>query len=119
MKMLGSLGGMMRQMKQMQEEMEREVVRIEQELKEKRLEATAGGGLVKVVANGMGEVLEVRIDLQQFDAERLELLEDACVVAIHDVMDQAKAEHSRQMRELTGGLGLSELMDVMRHQFGG
>jgi DNA-binding YbaB/EbfC family protein len=118
MKMFGNLGGMMRQMKQMQEEMEKEITRIEQELKEKRLEATAGGGLVKVVANGMGEVLEVRIDPQQFDPQRLELLEDACVVAIHEVMEQAKAEHSRQIRELTGGLGFSELMDVMRHQFG-
>lgn len=115
--MLGNLGGMMRQMKQMQEEMEKEITRIEQELKEKRLEATAGGGLVKVVANGMGDVLEVRINPQQLDPQRLELLEDACVVAIHEVMEQAKAEHSRQIRELTGGLGFSELMDVMRQPF--
>jgi DNA-binding YbaB/EbfC family protein len=117
MKMLGGLGGMMRQMKQMQEEMEKEVARIEQELTGKRLEATAGGGLVRVAVNGMGKVLEVSIDRQQFEAERLDLLEDALVVAIHEAMEQAKAEHTRQMKELTGNLGISELMDAMRHEF--
>ena len=115
MKMLGGLGGMMREMKQMQEKMEKDVARIEQDLKEKRLEAATGGELVRVVANGMGEVLEVKIDPQQLDPERLELLQDALVVAIREVIEQAKAEHTQQMQELTGDLGISELMDTLRH----
>jgi DNA-binding YbaB/EbfC family protein len=65
-------GNMMKQAKIMQKKMEE----IQEELKEMKFEASSGGGVVKVIANGDQEILEVKINKEMVDKDDLDMLED-------------------------------------------
>jgi DNA-binding YbaB/EbfC family protein len=84
------------------------------ELKTKRVTGAAGGGLVEVEANGLGEVLAVRIDPSLVEKQDRELLEDLLPAAFNAAQQKAKELHAEQMQQVTGGLslpgGLSEAL---------
>ena len=69
---MGNMQGMMKQMQKMQKQM----ADAQEELGEKRIEGTAGGGMVKVVVSGHKEVLEVNIEEEVVDPEDIEMLQD-------------------------------------------
>lgn len=96
------LQGMMKQVQKMVEDQQK----LEDELRETRMEASSGGGMVKAVANGAGEILEVKIDPKVVDPEDVEMLEDLVVSAVREVVDSANALKESKMKELTGGLNL-------------
>lgn len=89
----GMLGGLAQQMEQMKAQAGAQEV-----------EGAAGGGLVRVVANGALEVLSVHIDPKV--AGDTEMLEDLLVVAINDAMQRAQAQMAQSMQGMLGGLGL-------------
>ena len=95
-------------MKQVQK-MAEETQRIEQELGEKRIEASSGGGMVKAAVNGKGELLEVKIDPQVVDAEDVEMLEDLVVSAIREALEKAVQEKASRLEEITGGISIPGL----------
>ena len=74
MRGMGNMQGMMKQMQKMQKKM----AEAQEELAEKRLEGTAGGGMVKVIVSGHKEVLEVVIDPSVVDPEDVEMLARSC-----------------------------------------
>lgn len=99
------LGNMMKQVQKMAEETER----VERELGEERIETTSGGGMVRAVANGKGEILEIKIDPQVVDPEDVEMLEDLVVSAVREALQSATDMRASRMQEITGGLNLPGL----------
>ena len=112
LKGLGNLANFGNIMKQAQE-MGGKMQQLTEELKTKRVVGNAGGGLVEVEANGVGEVLAVRIDPSLMEKQDRELLEDLLPAAFNSAQQKAKQLHAEQMQELTGGLDLSGLNEAL------
>jgi nucleoid-associated protein EbfC len=93
---------MMKQARVMQKQMEK----IQDELKNMEFDASSGGGAVKVKVNGDQEVLSISIDIDAVDTEDIGMLEDMVLVAVNDALKQSKDEAKTRMASLTGGLGI-------------
>ena len=98
-KMLGNL------MKQAQE-MQAKMARIQEEAASKTIEASAGGGMVKVTANGRMEILAVRIEKEVVNPEDVEMLQDLIVAATNEAIKQAQEIVESDMGKLTAGMGI-------------
>ena len=106
---LADLGNIMKQAQEMGGKMQQ----LTEELKTKRVVGNAGGGLVEVEANGVGEVLAVRIDPTLMEKQDRELLEDLLPAAFNSAQQKAKQLHAERMQELTGGLNLPGLNEAL------
>jgi DNA-binding YbaB/EbfC family protein len=96
---------MQKLMKQAQK-MQNEVARVQEELKEKQVEGVAGGGMVRVQANGAQEIISISIDPEVIDPEDKEMLEDLVLAAVREALSAAQELASREMGKVTGGMGL-------------
>jgi DNA-binding YbaB/EbfC family protein len=96
-----NMNQMLKQVQQMQEEM----AKAQEELKGERVEATAGGGMVKVVMTGELQVAEVHIDPEAVDPEDVELLQDLVLAAFNEALRSAQELQTRKLGAATGGLG--------------
>ncbi len=94
------MGDIMKQAQKMQEKMQK----IQDELADLQVEASSGGGMVTVVANGKQEILEVRIDKQVVDPEDVEMLEDLVVAAVNQAMAKAQELANDEMGKAAGGM---------------
>lgn len=103
--MAKGFGEMMKQVQKMQAKM----VELQAELELKRVEASAGGGMVKAVVSGKGELKEVKIDPEVLKEGDVEMLEDLIVSAVTLAQQNAQNLQQETMRELTGGLDLPGL----------
>ena len=97
MKLPGNMQGMMKQAQQMQERMQQEVAQI-------RVEATAGGGMVTVKMDGQKNVLGVKIDPEV--AGDVEMLQDMVMAACNEAVKKVEEETRQKMSGIMGGLGL-------------
>ena len=99
------------QVGQMQEQMQK----AQAELANETVEATAGGGMVTVVANGAGEIREIKIDTKAIDPNDPEMLEDMIIAAVNEAIRAAQNLMESKLGGLTGGalggLGLPGLGD--------
>ncbi len=112
LKGLGNLANIGQIMKQAQE-LGGKVEAMQAELKTVRVTGAAGGGLVEVESNGLGEALAVRIDPSLFEKADREMLEDLLPAAFNDATEKAKQKHAEAMQEATGGLNLPGLDKLM------
>ncbi|MBI4277278.1 MAG: YbaB/EbfC family nucleoid-associated protein [Armatimonadetes bacterium] len=96
---------MLKQAQKVQEEM----ARVQEELGKERLEATSGGGVVKVVANGHGDLLELHIDPAAVDPQDVSMLEDLIVAAVNEAQRAAREMSAQKMKALTGGFQIPGL----------
>lgn len=94
------LGDMMKQVQKMQAKMEE----VQKELENKRVEGTSGGGMVKVIANGKQEILEIKIDPEVVNKEDVEMLEDLVLAAVNQAREKSVEVQNDEMAKLTGGL---------------
>ena len=92
---------MMRQVQQMQEEM----AKAQESLKDEVVEASAGGGMVTVKVNGEMEVLELKIDKEAVDPDDVELLQDMVQAAVNEAVRSAQELAANKLGAVTGGLG--------------
>lgn len=99
------LGNMMKQVQKMAEETQR----MEEELAQERVEASSGGGVVRAVCTGKGELLEVKIDPQVVDPEDVEMLEDLVVSAVREALEKSFQMREERVKSLTGGLDIPGL----------
>ena len=99
---LGDLMGMMKQAKELQENMQR----LQEEVGAMEVEGSAGGGLVTVVMTGKSEMKRLTIDPSLLKPDEAEILEDLIVAASNDARAKAEAVLADKMREMTGGLQL-------------
>jgi hypothetical protein len=86
--------------------MQAEMARVTEELKDERVEASVGGGAVKVVMTGELRVESVAIDPSAVDPDDVAMLEDMVAAAVNEAVRQAQDVASRKMAAVTGGLGL-------------
>jgi DNA-binding YbaB/EbfC family protein len=93
---------MMKQAQQMQD-------RLQKQMAELRVEATAGGGMVTVTMNGAKQVLSLKIDPEAVSKDDVEMLQDLILAAINDAQRKAEAELQKQMGGLMGGLKIPGL----------
>ncbi|MCE1189441.1 MAG: YbaB/EbfC family nucleoid-associated protein [Ignavibacteria bacterium] len=91
---------MMKQIQKMQQEM----AKLQDELGNKTVTEEAGGGMIKVTANGNKELVSVEIDPQVINAEEKEILEDLVVAAVNKALASAKKMEEDEMGKLTKGL---------------
>ncbi len=101
----GGMESILRQAQKMQKQM----TRLQEELKERVVEGTAGGGVVKAHVNCAMEVLSVKIDPEVVDPEDVAMLEDLVVAAISQATKKAQEIREAEMAKVTGGLGLPGL----------
>jgi DNA-binding YbaB/EbfC family protein len=97
-----NLNKLMKQAQKMQEQM----ARTQAELEEKTVEVSAGGGKVKVIANGAGEVVSIKVDKAIVDPNDVEFLEEVILSGVRQAIEQGKALAQSEMEKITGGLGL-------------
>jgi len=101
----GNMGNMMKQVQQMQKNIELKQAEVEQQ----EFEATAGGGAIRVVCNGKKEVLEINLKEEIVDPDDIEMLQDLILVAVNDAIKAADKEMSDVMGKMTGGMKMPGL----------
>jgi len=101
----GEMGNLLKQAQQMQ----RELDRMQEELRAARVEGVAGGGVVRVEVDGHGAVARVRIDPACVDPAQAGMLEDLVASAMRDAQRRAEALKKDRLGRVTGGLNLPGL----------
>lgn len=107
------LGDIMREAQKLQAEMQR----LQDEAKQKTVEASSGGGMVTVVANGGGEIVSIRIEKDVVNPDDVEMLQDLIVAAANEALRRAQELVNESMSKLTMGLqipGLGGLGNILR-----
>ncbi len=98
----GNMNKMMKQVQKMQAQM----LKLQEELEQKTVEATAGGGVVRVVANGKNEIVEVEIKPEVLDPDDAEMVQDLVMAACNEALRKAQEMVATEMGKLTGGMKL-------------
>jgi DNA-binding YbaB/EbfC family protein len=100
-----NLNKLMKQAQKMQEQM----AKTQSELADKTVEVEAGGGKVKVVANGAGDVISIKIDKEIVDPNDVEFLEEVVLSGVKNAIEKGKELAQSEMTRITGGLGIPGL----------
>ncbi len=95
-KMPGGLGDLMKQAQKAMADAQK----VDEELAQARVEAQSGGGLVKVLATGKAEILEIKISPEVVDPDDVETLEDLVTVAVRDAVDKANALREERLKSV-------------------
>jgi hypothetical protein len=107
--MAQGIGGMGNLLKQAQE-MQARMAKVQEELGQKTVEGSAGGGMVQVTVNGQFNLSKVKIDPAVINSAEKEMLEDLILAAINDGMRKAREMVSAEMSKITGGFKIPGLM---------
>jgi nucleoid-associated protein EbfC len=99
---MNNMQGMMKKVQKMQAEM----LKLQEELKTRTIETTAGGGAVTLVVNGKKELESIKIDPEAVDPEDVEMLQDLLVTAVNDGMRKIDEMTEKEMSKVTGGMKL-------------
>ena len=100
------LGDMMKQAQKLQSKM----MELQEEMANKTVEATAGGGMVTVVVNGKQEVISITIDPDVVDRQEIEMLQDLIIAAVNDGIRRSQQIWAEEMKKLTGGMSIPGLI---------
>jgi DNA-binding YbaB/EbfC family protein len=96
------LGDIMREAQKLQSEMQK----MQEEARTKTVEASAGGGMVTVVANGGGEIVSIKIEKDVVNPDDVEMLQDLILAAANEAIRRAQQMVQEEMSKLTMGLQL-------------
>ncbi|MGI6161118.1 MAG: YbaB/EbfC family nucleoid-associated protein [Christensenellales bacterium] len=105
----GGMGNMQQMMAQAQK-MQQDMARVQEELENKEVEASSGGGMVSVKANGKKEVISISIKPEAVDPDDVEMLEDLVMAAVNEALRTAEAMAQSEMAKVTGGMDLGGLL---------
>ncbi|MCA9264744.1 MAG: YbaB/EbfC family nucleoid-associated protein [Planctomycetales bacterium] len=108
---LGNLASMVREAQQMGGRVEA----INEKMKTERVQGAAGGGLVTVEVNGLGDLLKVKLD-PSLDRE---MIEDLIPAAVNQAVQKARERHAEQVQALTENMNLSGVQDMLSGLLGG
>ena len=84
--------------------MQNKVLKLQQEMAEKTVETSAGGGMVKVVMDGRQELQSLTIDPKALEGDDVEMLQDLILSAVNEGVRVTRANMEREMSNLTGGI---------------
>lgn len=99
----------MNQMMKQAQKLQKKMLKTQEELALKTVEATAGGGMVKVVATGGQKIESIALEKEVVDPEDIEMLQDLILAAVNDALNKAQEMVSSEMGKLTGGLNIPGL----------
>lgn len=100
------MGNMMKQAQKMQAKM----MKMQEELGTKTVEATAGGGMIKVVASGKQQVISIEIEKEVVDPDDVEMLQDLVLAAVNDALAKSQEMVNAEMSKITGGMNIPGMM---------
>ncbi len=99
---MANMQGMMKKVQKMQQDM----LKMQEELKNRTVEATAGGGAVTVVVTGRKTIEKITIEPSAVDPDDVEMLEDLITTAVNEAMRKADEMTEKEMGKITGGMKL-------------
>ena len=105
MKGIPNMGNLLKQAQQFQTKM----AKLQEELGDRTVEASAGGGMVTVVVNGRQEIISINIDPEVINPDDREMLQDLILAAVNDGVTKAKDMMNEEMGKLTSGLNLPNI----------
>ena len=100
-----NMNNMMKQAQKLQKKM----LQTQEELATKTVEASAGGGMVKVVANGSQKIESIALEKEVVDPDDVEMLQDLVLAAVNDALKKSQEMMSAEMSKLTGGMNIPGL----------
>lgn len=103
--MTKGLGGMLKQAQKIQAQL----AKIQEEMAEKTIEASSGGGMVTVEVNGKQEVISLKIEREVIDPDDVDMLQDLVLTAVNEGMRKSQEMVAEEMKKLTGGLSIPGL----------
>ena len=92
------------------QKMQAKIAKMQEELKEKTVEASSGGGMVKVVCNGQQEIINIEIEPELLEEKDVEMLQDLILAAANEALRRSREIAEEEMGKITGGLNLPGLM---------
>ncbi|MFZ5563851.1 MAG: YbaB/EbfC family nucleoid-associated protein [Thermodesulfobacteriota bacterium] len=101
-----NMGGMLKQAQKLQAQM----MKLQEELAQRTVEAAAGGGMVKAVANGRQQITALTIEKEVINPEDAEMLQDLVLAAVNEALTKSQEMVSSEMGKLTGGFNIPGLM---------
>jgi len=103
--MVKGIGKLLKEAQKMQSKM----TKVQEDLASKKVEATAGGGMVKVEMNGIQEVVSIKIDKEVVNPEDVEMLETLIQAAINEAVRKSREMVQEEISQITGGLSIPGL----------
>ena len=100
------MGNMMKQAQKLQSRM----LKLQEELADRTVETTAGGGMIKVVANGRQQVVSITMNKEVVDPNDVEMLQDLILAAVNDALAKAQEMVASEMGKITGGFNLPGML---------
>ena len=91
------------------QEMQSKMADVQRDLSEKKVEVSTGGGMVKITANGVNEILSIHIDDELINMNDREVLEDLMIGAVNEVHRKVKDLAQEEMTRFTGGIKIPGL----------
>ncbi|MDA3916094.1 MAG: YbaB/EbfC family nucleoid-associated protein [Deltaproteobacteria bacterium] len=89
--------------------LQKKMMKTQAELATKTIEASSGGGMVKVIANGAQKIESIVMEKEVVDPEDIEMLQDLVLAAVNDALNKSQEMVTSEMGKLTGGLNLPGL----------
>lgn len=102
-------GGNMQQLLRQAQKMQQDMARVQAELAEKEVTASAGGGAVTVVATGNRQIKTITIKPEAVDPDDVEMLQDMVLAAVNEALKAAEELAETEMGKITGGMGMPGL----------
>ena len=95
-----NISSIMKQAQKLQEQ----IVRLQDELADRTVEASSGGGMVIVVASGKQEIISIKIDPEVVNKDDVEMLEDLILTAVNEAKRRAEELAKEELGKITGGI---------------
>ncbi len=105
MKGIPDMGNLLKQAQQFQTK----IAKLQEELEDRMVEASAGGGMVTVVVSGRQEIVSIKIEPEVINSDEQEMLQDLILAAVNDGLSKAKEMVNEEMGKLTRGLNLPHI----------
>ena len=91
------------------QKMQAKLAKVQEELKQRVVEATSGGGMVRVSCNGQQEIVSITIDPELLEEKDVEMLQDLILVAVNEALNRSREMMQEELAKITGGLHIPGL----------
>ncbi|MCS7242166.1 MAG: YbaB/EbfC family nucleoid-associated protein [Candidatus Caldatribacterium sp.] len=89
--------------------MQAKLAKMQEELRQRIVEATSGGGMVRVSCNGQQEIVRITIDPELLEEKDVEMLQDLILVAVNEALNRSREMMQEELAKITGGLNIPGL----------
>jgi len=107
------MGGLLKQAQKQMRDLQRQMKDVDEDLKERIVEGSAGGGMVKAFFNGLGEAVDLRIDPSLMEEDDLDLIQEMILAAVRQGLKKSKELEEGERGKATGDLGIPGLSGMM------